>query len=51
MARAASSLRPFSRIERAILVIRGQRVILDADLADLYRVETRALIQAVKRNR
>jgi hypothetical protein len=51
MACAASSLRPFSRIERAILVIRGQRVILDADLADLYRVETRALIQAVKRNR
>ena len=34
-----------------ILVIRGQRVILDADLAHLYGVRTRALNQAVKRNR
>lgn len=33
-----------------IHVIRGQRVMLDADLARLYRVETRALVQAVKRN-
>ena len=38
------------RIDRAILTIRGQRVLLDADLARLYRVETRALVQAVKRN-
>jgi hypothetical protein len=30
--------------------IRGQKVMLDADLAELYQVETRALIQAVKRN-
>ena len=37
-------------IERRIYVIRGQKVMLDADLADLYRVETRALVQAVKRN-
>jgi len=39
------------RIEKAIFVIRGQRVILDADLAGLYGVETRTLKQAVRRNR
>ena len=33
-----------------ILVIRGQRVVLDSDLAQLYEVETRAFNQAVKRN-
>src|SRR4030042_5040570 len=32
------------------LLIRGDRVLVDADLADLYGVETRNLIQAVKRN-
>ena len=37
-------------IERMILVIRGQRVIMDNDLADLYGVTTGALNQAVKRN-
>ena len=37
-------------IARAILVIRGQRVILDAELAALYGVTTKALNQAVKRN-
>lgn len=37
-------------IEYAILVLRGQRVILDSDLASLYQVETRTLIQSVKRN-
>jgi hypothetical protein len=47
---ADSSLIPVERIERAILVLRGQKVILDAELAILYGVETRALIQAVKRN-
>lgn len=39
------------RIERRILFIRGQRVMLDADLAELYAVPTKALNQAVKRNR
>jgi len=39
------------RIERAILLVRGQRVLLDADLALLYGTTTRALVQAVKRNR
>ncbi len=38
------------RIERAILSIRGERVMLDSDLAELYGVETKALNQAVKRN-
>ena len=38
------------RIEQAILVIRGQRVMLDSDLAKLYGVSTKALNQAVKRN-
>lgn len=39
------------RVHRAILLIRGERVILDADLAELYGVPTKALNQAVKRNR
>jgi len=38
------------RIERKILLIRGQKVMLDADLAELYGVTTKALNQAVKRN-
>jgi len=41
---------PAERIERAILLIRGQKVLLDADLANLYAVSTKALNQAVKRN-
>ncbi|MGA8033537.1 MAG: ORF6N domain-containing protein, partial [Casimicrobiaceae bacterium] len=38
-------------VAQRIAIIRGQRVMLDADLAALYEVETRALIQAVKRNK
>ena len=41
---------PIERIERLILLIRGKKVLLDYDLADLYGVETKALNQAVKRN-
>jgi hypothetical protein len=41
---------PPERIERSILLIRGHKVILDADLAALYGVETKQLIRAVKRN-
>jgi hypothetical protein len=41
---------PAERIERSILLIRGHKVILDADLAALYGVETKQLIKAVKRN-
>jgi hypothetical protein len=39
-----------AHVERKILLLRGERVMLDADLAVLYGVETRALVQAVKRN-
>ncbi len=45
-----ASLVPIERIERAILLIRGEKVMLDRELAELYGVETRALNQAVKRN-
>ena len=38
-------------IEELIHIIRGQKVILDADLARLYGVPTKVLNQAVKRNR
>ncbi|MCL4539813.1 MAG: ORF6N domain-containing protein [Bacteroidetes bacterium] len=38
-------------IERSILMIRGLKVILDADLAALYGVSTKALNQAIKRNK
>jgi hypothetical protein len=38
-------------IERRIYLVRGQRVMLDRDLAAIYEVETRVLNQAVKRNR
>jgi len=41
---------PAERIEQSILLIRGHKVILDADLAALYGVETKQLIRAVKRN-
>ena len=38
------------RVERSIALIRGQRVLLDGDLAELYGVSTKVLNQAVKRN-
>ena len=41
---------PHEVIERKIFIIRGQKVMLSPILAELYGVETRALIQAVKRN-
>ncbi len=41
---------PVERILKSILVIRGEKVILDADLAGLYGVETGALVRAMKRN-
>jgi hypothetical protein len=46
-----TTLVPTDRVSRSILVIRGQKVMLDVDLAELYGVQTRALNQAVKRNR
>lgn len=45
-----SALAVIERIEEKIYVIRGQRVMLDSDLAKVYQVETRTLNQAVKRN-
>jgi ORF6N domain. len=44
------SLIPADRIEKAILLVRQQKVMLDSDLAALYGVETKVLVQAVKRN-
>ena len=45
-----STLVPRERIEQTILIIRGHRVMLDADLAELYGVETKAFNLAVTRN-
>ena len=45
----ASSLVP-EEIAQRIHLVRGHKVMLDADLASLYNVETRVLVQAVKRN-
>jgi hypothetical protein len=45
---ATPALQP--HIASRILALREQRVMLDADLAELYGVETRVLIQAIKRN-
>lgn len=47
---SASALLAPERIERSILLVRRQRVILDADLAELYGVPTKVFNQAVKRN-
>jgi hypothetical protein len=44
------SLIPVERIEKAILLIRGQKVMLDQDLAEMYGVETKQLVRQVKRN-
>ena len=41
---------PSERIEKAIYLIRGEKVMLDRDLAELYQVQTKALNQAVRRN-
>ena len=46
----SQSLIPTERIERSILLIRGQKVLLDNDLASLYGVETKRLVEATKRN-
>jgi hypothetical protein len=46
----STSIVPIERIERCILLIRGHKVILDRDLADLYGVETKTLNRAVQRN-
>jgi hypothetical protein len=47
----AAALVPVERVERRILFIRGEKVILDADLAELYGVTTKRLNEQVRRNR
>jgi ORF6N domain len=41
---------PVERIEKAILLIRGEKIILDSTLAEMYGVETKQLKRAVRRN-
>jgi hypothetical protein len=50
MTTSDNAMIPPERIEGRILLIRGNKVMIDAHLAQLYDVETRALVQAVKRN-
>src|SRR5688572_22457445 len=50
MSRPVEPTIPAEIIERKIYLIRGHKVMLDSDLAELYVVETKALNQAVKRN-
>src|SRR3989344_2609438 len=49
MARGLSVI-PSERIESRIVLLRGQKVMLDSELAELYGVATKVLIQAIKRN-
>jgi phage regulator Rha-like protein len=47
---ASTQALPAERVEQRIFMLRGHRVMLSTDLAELYGVEPRALVQAVKRN-
>ena len=47
---AKDALIPADRIERAILLIRGHKVLLDRDLAEMYGVPTKRLNEQVKRS-
>lgn len=47
---ANKNLIPVEKIDRSILVIRGYRIMLDRDLADIYGVKTSRLNEQVKRN-
>lgn len=49
-AKSQQSIVPVERIQNRILLIRGEKVMLDSDLAALYEVQTKVLIQAVKRH-
>ena len=42
---------PVEKVEQIILLVRGQKVILDSDLAKLYGVSVKRLNEQVKRNR
>ena len=50
MPKSKKSIVPVSRIEHLIFMIRDEKVMLDQDLATMYGVETKVLVQAVKRN-
>ncbi len=45
-----TSLIPIERIERAIILVRGEKVMLDSELAEIYGVETKRLNEQVRRN-
>ena len=45
------NLIPAEKIDRAILIIRGQKVMLDSDLAEIFGVKTSRLNEQVKRNK
>jgi len=47
---SSENLQPIEKIDRVILIIRGKKVILDSDLADLYGVKTKRLNEQVRRN-
>jgi hypothetical protein len=49
-AKRPKSLVPVERIEKTIFLLRGQKVMLSPHLAELYGIEARILVQAVKRN-
>ncbi len=49
MSKVKSDL-PKEKIIRRIILMRGEKVLLDVHLAEMYRVETRSLKQAVRRN-
>jgi hypothetical protein len=51
MMAAGAAILPAERIENAIFMVRGHKVMLDVELARLYEVETKNLNKAVKRNR
>ena len=50
LAKSSESIIPVERIKDVIFVIRGHKVMVDSELARLYGVETRILIQSAKRN-
>jgi len=51
MRNTPTSIIPVERVQSRILVIRGQKVIIDSDLAELYGVQTKRLNEQVKRNK
>jgi phage regulator Rha-like protein len=50
VAKIDNSIVPIERIQQCIFLLRGEKVMLDRDLAELYGVETKTLTRAMKRN-